>query len=77
MVNIDPDDFEVIVAGLDRIEIKCTYKEDGEAIKKQIIDALELQKKELTCPQYRLSVTEFQELKDKADKWNRLNLQNG
>jgi hypothetical protein len=49
-------------------------KEDAKQFKIRIEKGLELLDKELTCPQYRLSVTQYKELKEKADEATRLTL---
>jgi len=49
-------------------------RDSAEQLKKQILDDYEFREKDLICPQYRLSVTQYKELKEKAEKWDSWNI---
>ena len=69
MTDLTEDDIEIVVAGLDRIEIKVTSDvKQGEALKKQILEALEFYEKFHDKTVRICEIDEYKELKDKAEK---------
>ena len=72
-ILVTDDDFSLVTVRIDCEKKDRGYDDDhkyAEQLKKQILDDHEFREKDMTCPQYRLSVTQYKELKEKAEKYD-------
>ena len=67
-----PEDIEIGVGNPIDLWIGCKSQEEAEALKKQILEALEFYEKFSKVTWWGRSLKEFEELKDKAEKWDKV-----